>query len=109
MALTVLMPLTSPAAFVGGGTGFWAGNRDVDEQPATAPSRVLKPALGTAIVFGGDVTHAGMPVEEGLRSVLVASFSTRTPCSPKERVHGLQFDASSSALREQSRLRHNLS
>ena len=36
------------------------------------------------------VTHAGMPVEAGLRSVLVASFSTRTPASPPDRVHGLQ-------------------
>ena len=51
---------------------------------------MLKPPLGSALVFGGDVTHAGMPVEQGVRSVLVASFSTRTPASPEDRVHGLQ-------------------
>ena len=109
MALTMLIPLTAPTAFSGGGTGFWAGNGQTDESPEGPPTTVLKPALGAALVFGGDVTHAGMPVADGLRSVMVASFSTRTPSSPEERVHGLQFATSSSSLREQSRLRHNLS
>ena len=100
MALTVLVPLTAPSEFGGGGTGFWAGNEATDESPACAPTIVLKPELGSALVFGGDVTHAGMPVEHGLRSVLVASFSTRTPSSPEDRVHGLQLARCSSALRE---------
>ena len=42
------------------------------------------------------VTHAGMPVESGVRSVFVASFSTRTAASPKDRVYGLQCAPSSS-------------
>lgn len=109
MALTVLIPLTSPMEFSGGGTGFWAGNRATDESPESEPTLVLKPALGSALVFGGDVTHAGIPVQDGVRSVLVASFSTRTPSSPEERVNGLQLASSSGALREQNRLRHNLS
>ena len=51
---------------------------------------MLRPPLGTALVFGGDVTHCGVPVASGLRSVLVCSFSTRTPASAPDRVHGLQ-------------------
>ena len=90
LALTVLMPLTSPDSFGGGGTGFWAGNRNVDENPQSPPSAILKPPAGSALVFGGDVTHCGMPVEAGLRSVFVCSFSTRTPVSSEDRLHGMQ-------------------
>lgn len=91
LALTVLIPLTDPSAdFEGGGTGFWAGNRRVGEDPASPPSSVLKPDPGSALLFGGDVTHAGMAVEAGLRSVLVCSFSTVTPASSPDRLHGLQ-------------------
>ena len=91
LALTVLMPLTAPGTdFAGGGTGFWAGNRETSEDPQSNPTAVLAPALGTALVFGGDVTHAGMPVQAGLRAVVVASVSTRTPASRGERCRGLQ-------------------
>jgi hypothetical protein len=91
LALTVLIPLTAPGTdFAGGGTGFWAGNRETSEDPQSNPTAVLTPALGTALVFGGDVTHAGMPVQAGLRAVFVASFSTRTPASRVERCRGLQ-------------------
>lgn len=112
MALTVLVPLSSPADFAGGGTGFWSRSQEglpafdlIDENkgatmPDGPPTAVLRPPLGTALVFGGDLVHAGMPVETGLRSVLVASFSTRTAASPEDRVHGLQFDPSASALRQ---------
>jgi len=91
MALSVLIPLTSPMGdFVGGGTGFWAGNRQVSENPQGPPDLVLKPPPGSALIFGGDVTHAGMPVIQGYRSVFVCSFSTRTPVSPQDRLHGMQ-------------------
>ena len=110
--------------------------------PQGPPSVLLRPRLGEALVFGGDVqraasnpgaayarareqrtasappsapptrpallpclaqvTHAGMPVEAGLRSVLVASFSTRTPASAADRVNGLQAGSSSGSLREYS-------
>ena len=36
---------------------------------------VLAPPAGTALLFGGDVTHAGQPVAAGQRAVFVASFS----------------------------------
>lgn len=73
-----------------GGTGFWAGNRAVDENPGDEPDLILKPSPGSALLFGGDVTHAGMPVSSGVRSVLVCSFSTVTPASNPDRLHGLQ-------------------
>lgn len=87
-ALTVLIPLSSPAdgSFAGGGTGFWAplarrsatdGLGGDDDESELKPSLVLKPARGSAMLFTGDVTHAGMPVEDGSRVVLVASFSRR--------------------------------
>jgi hypothetical protein len=93
LALTVLIPLTSPQKdFSGGGTGFWSGNRETSENPGphVAPHTCLKPPPGSALVFGGDVTHAGMPVKAGYRSVFVCSFSTKTPVSPADRLHGLQ-------------------
>lgn len=91
LALTVLIPLTGSDCFGGGGTGFWAGNRKVDEnQRDTSPTKILKPQPGSALIFGGDVTHAGMPVSEGIRSVFVCSFSTRTAASSADRLHGMQ-------------------
>ena len=91
LALTVLVPLTFPSQdFAGGGTGFWRGNREVSENPETAPDLILRPPPGSALIFGGDVTHAGMPVEDGYRSVFVCSFSTKTPASPEDRLHGMQ-------------------
>ena len=45
------------------------------ERPATPPSMVLRPKRGTAMLFSGEVLHAGMPVEHASRVVLVASFS----------------------------------
>ena len=91
LALTMLLPLTSPSKdFSGGGTGFWMGNRETSEDPDGPPTKILRPELGTALVFGGDVTHAGMPVEDGTRAVFVASFSTRTAASAEDRVGGLR-------------------
>ena len=109
----ILVPLSSPADFSGGGTGFWCtasggGGGDVTDDnkgaalPDGPPTEVIKPPLGSALIFGGDVTHAGMPVLDGVRSVLVASFSTRTAASPLDRVNGLQAAPSSSSLRESS-------
>ena len=80
-ALTVLIPLTSSedGAFEGGGTGFWAPEerRVPDEDGDVGPSLVLAPPAGTALLFSGHVTHAGMPVVSGVRHCLVASFSRK--------------------------------
>lgn len=36
---------------------------------------VIRAAAGTAIIFGGDVTHAGLPVRTGTRHLFVMSFT----------------------------------
>lgn len=72
-ALTVLIPVSCPTQFVGGGTAFWS--QDARGHRVEEPSITLKPKSGTAMLFGGCVTHAGVPVESGCRVVFVASFS----------------------------------
>lgn len=97
-ALTVLIPLTSPAGdaaaavdaatrdgttFSGGGTGFWspgaktqkAAQDHYDGRGAGPPTALFRPAAGTALLFGGHTLHAGLPVTMGSRVCLVASFS----------------------------------
>ena len=80
-------------AFAGGGTGFWGPNQSASSADGSNPDGdavIVTPSAGDALVFGGDVTHGGMLITAGRRSVLVASFSTRTPDSPPDRTYGLQ-------------------
>jgi len=42
------------------------------------PTFIVRPPAGTALVFGGKLTHAGHPVASGERAVFVASFSLCT-------------------------------
>jgi hypothetical protein len=98
-SLTVLVVLSDAEEFDGGGTAFWsvADTNRVQHrcwpwqsapQPASPaygaitqvhapPAVVVKPPAGTAIIFGGDVTHAGQPVDSGERTLFVASFSLK--------------------------------
>ena len=70
-ALTLNVLLDS-GAFKGGGTAFW----DEDSSSsADAPTLTVEPAAGVGVVFNGAVKHAGRSVTEGVRHVLVASFS----------------------------------
>ena len=83
--LTVLIPLSSPESYEGGGTGFWSSASDKGlpqygqpaSAPLSAPGVVLRPPQGTALLYGGRITHAGMPVETGCRVIFLASFSAR--------------------------------
>ena len=72
--------------FRGGGTAFFSRHVDADASSSDAaggsggaagPKLVVKPSPGTAIVFCGGMRHAGVPVLEGTRCVLVASFSAK--------------------------------
>jgi hypothetical protein len=77
-SLSVLVPLTSPEGFSGGGTAFWpleecAGRRV--RRGCETPTHLLKPSAGTAMLFCGELMHAALPVTAGTRSVLVASLS----------------------------------
>jgi len=85
-ALTILVPLSEASKdFDGGGTAFWSisdagpgGSISVNEGTMQAPTLVLRPPAGTAIIFGGDVTHAGKACTGGRRCIFVASFSPKT-------------------------------
>lgn len=79
-SITVLIPLSSPNDFVGGGTSFWS--QDSRGHRVEAPSVCLKPPPGTAMLFGGCVTHAGVKVKSGKRVVFVASFSNAKSDQP---------------------------
>lgn len=82
MGLTVLITLNGEDEFVGGGTAFWSPEHMNDARRGRAePELVLKPAAGHALLFGGEVTHAGRPVESGTRCMFVASFSPKA-CAP---------------------------
>jgi hypothetical protein len=88
-SVTLLVPLS--AAFEGGGTAFWPDSHhrprdhaddddDYDENCRTnwlPHSHMLAPPAGTAIIFGGNVTHAGLPVTAGIRHLFVMSFTLR--------------------------------
>ena len=86
-ALTVLIALSDPAEFAGGGTGFWAPPRwrsrwsdfheGTSDEMLEAPRLVLRPPRGSVLLFGGCVQHAGMAVDSGTRCMLVGSFSHR--------------------------------
>ena len=52
-------------------SAFW----DEDSSSTDAPTLTVEPAAGVGVVFNGAVKHAGRSVTEGVRHVLVASFS----------------------------------
>ena len=78
-SLTLLVPLSAPTvAFEGGGTAFWAANafRLGDELADVEPTLVVRPLVpGTAVLFGGSMTHAALPVISGKRHAFVSSFT----------------------------------
>lgn len=90
-ALTVLLNLSEEKAYAGGGTGFWSVADSTRgrsrEDPAgrlgpdtwAPPTVVIRPPVGSALVFVGTVMHGGLRVTSGVRCTLVSSFS------PKER------------------------
>ena len=77
-SLTCLLNVSSPTNFSGGGTAFWSqklageGHSDAERNP---PMCLITPPIGTALIFGGQVTHAAQPLLTGERIVFVASFS----------------------------------
>jgi 2OG-Fe(II) oxygenase superfamily len=77
-ALTILMPLTSGSGsdFTGGGTAFWSQSHP--NEHGHAPSLIMTPKAGTAVLFGGMVSHKGLAIHSGKRVVFVASFSRRS-------------------------------
>jgi hypothetical protein len=103
-AFTVLVPISDPSTYEGGGTGFYRGgavgrhlrqaaHERADaarqppycgaEPPTEPPSLTLRPAAaGSALLFSGNVTHEALSVVAGTRFVWVASFSARLAVDP---------------------------
>lgn len=86
-ALSILIPLSSSDdEFKGGGTAFWNQSHPIENMDL--PSIILKPPPGTALLWGGRVSHKGMKITQGRRVVMVASFSgpQGLPQDPTERL-----------------------
>lgn len=78
MCLTVLLTLSAPDEYTGGGTAFWPPSLSIDDaKQGLPPSLVIKAPIGAALLWSGVVTHAGRAVESGKRCVWVASFSPK--------------------------------
>jgi hypothetical protein len=75
-------------SFTGGGTAFWAP--DARGPRVEGATIVMRPAAGSAMLFGGKVNHAGVPVESGQRVVFVASFSRRASGGREQRARDAQ-------------------
>jgi hypothetical protein len=81
--LTLLLSLSSPEEFTGGGTAFWPPCHSIDDAKLGAPpSLVVKAPIGAVLLWSGVVTHAGRAVDSGKRVVWVASFSPRGRVPP---------------------------
>ena len=89
-SVSLLVPLSDEGvAFEGGGTAFWPDSHlkrrenvaddesynELDRSNWLPHGHMLRPPTGTAIIFGGDVTHAGLPVTSGTRHLFVMSFT----------------------------------
>merc|ERR1712107_363984 len=74
--VTLLLALSHPDVdFEGGGTVFWHGRSVSYFAQYHEPTITIRPPRGTALLWTGQVTHAGVPVSAGKRHAFVASFS----------------------------------
>ena len=81
--LTILVTLSRTDAYVGGGTVFWPEEQTRTAMPASEIGHALvagtevivRPEQGDALLWTGNLAHAGLAVEYGTRHILVASFS----------------------------------
>lgn len=94
MSLTLLVVLES--APEGGGTAFFSETKHNDSEnddndddnkddnkddvfnKKQEPERVERPPAGTAMIWGGSLTHSALPVTKGMRAVFVGSFDLVT-------------------------------
>jgi len=73
--LSVLIPLSHPYRLEGDGFGFWSPLDSDSEGFDKKPNLCLQPPAGTAMVFGGKMPHAYIPLQRGEQVILAASFS----------------------------------
>jgi hypothetical protein len=74
MDLTLLVVLND--SFEGGGTAFYCHHDDDDdgESVMKIPDRIERAKSGTAIIWGGSMSHMGLPISAGQRAIFVGSF-----------------------------------
>lgn len=87
-SITILLVLSEQSEFEGGGTAFWshensrlfAGKLSTSLSTAehTEPTMILRPPAGTALCFGGSVTHAGCANADAPRAVPHAATRATT-------------------------------
>jgi hypothetical protein len=79
-SFTLLLPLSSPSEYEGGGTAFYEPTATPAEavRGMAAPIATLRPLAGTALLWGGELTHAAVAVTKGRRLVFVASATPRS-------------------------------
>ena len=79
-SFTLLVPLSSPSEYEGGGTAFYEPTATPAEavRGMAAPIATLRPLAGTALLWGGELTHAAVAVTKGRRLVFVASATPRS-------------------------------
>ena len=81
--LTILVALSDPDKdYEHGGTAFWKEEYAVNGRHD--PRFTLRPKPGTALVFGGAISHKGMHNTKGTRVIIVGSFSRRPRSSTME-------------------------
>jgi len=77
-SLTIIILLSEKGAFRGGGTEFYEAKQESSKaavQEVVGRTVLMQPAQGTALIFDGDITHAGAAVAMGTRHLFVASFN----------------------------------
>eukprot|EP00931_Biecheleriopsis_adriatica_P098130 TRINITY_DN72021_c0_g1_i1.p1 TRINITY_DN72021_c0_g1~~TRINITY_DN72021_c0_g1_i1.p1 ORF type:complete len:252 (-),score=40.23 TRINITY_DN72021_c0_g1_i1:21-776(-) len=84
-SITVYVTLSEESSYSGSGTAFWPQDAESEESPE--PAVTIRPSQGGAVIFNGDVLHAGLPVESGVRHLFVSSFHLDNPdvASPPRR------------------------
>ena len=117
LALTVLIPLTAPSTdFEGGGTGFWAGNSAVGEDPrgseiaARAHRRTRRHSRAVEAASVGLRTSSSPLLPAATRPLLpTARLGRHFSCVPPARRHGAALrrrrDARGAAGRRRAALR----
>ena len=68
--ITLVVLLSQPSSFTGGGTKFW-------EQTSGDFNKTLAAAQGTGLIFNGEIYHAAKPITAGSRYVYVATLKLK--------------------------------
>jgi len=75
--LTILVTLSDPSKdYTDGGTGFF--KEAWPQNGMHEPKLIMRPQPGTALIFGGQLSHKGLHNKTGTRLIIVGSFSRRT-------------------------------